>query len=107
MTDLPRNLHEGNAGAQPGDEPASLALSLTQQAVARLAKQLKIDLSDKNLLNIVIARAQNTLKAAGNQVSAHPARHMEPAKNPGIIPLYVQQALNTYREIDTLPSEPE
>jgi hypothetical protein len=109
MTERPPNLQDSEAGA-PSADSTSLALARTQRAVVRLAKHLKIDLSDENQRNSVIARAQNNLKAANSRALALPAWEkvaaLYPAK-PRITLLYVQEALNTYQEIDALTTNPE
>ncbi|HCI13153.1 MAG: hypothetical protein A2063_02770 [Gallionellales bacterium GWA2_60_142] len=107
MTDRPQKLHAGNAGAPPGADPASLALARTQWAAVQLAKHLKIDLSDENQRNAVIAR----LRAAGSHATETPVwakiAALYPVAKPKITPQYVQEALNAYRAIDTLTTNPD
>ncbi len=111
MTARPPKPYADDAGEAPGADATSLALARTQRAVVRLAKHLKIDLSDENQRNAVIARAQNNLaKAVDGNTRALPAWEriaaLYPVK-PRITPQYVQGALNTYREIDGLLTNPE
>lgn len=103
----PRNL---DPGAPPVTDATSLALAHTQRAVLRLAKHLKIDLSDENQRNAFIAQAQSNLKAAESRDSSLPTWERVAALypiTPSITSLYVQEALNTYQEIDGLLTNPE
>jgi hypothetical protein len=107
MTDRPEEPQAENAGASPEADPASLALARTQRVVAQLAKHLKIDLSDENQRNAVIAR----LKTAGSRASETPVwakiAALYPAVKPKITPQYIQEALNAYRAIDALATNPD
>ncbi|HEX5363282.1 MAG TPA: hypothetical protein VFW59_03355 [Gallionella sp.] len=99
MTDHSSEFHADNAKA-----------ARTLKAVVRLAKHLKIDLSDESLRNAFIAQAAIDLKAAKRRHLSLPAWERITALypiRPGITPRYTQIALNTYQEIDALPMSPE
>lgn len=108
MTSRQPNRPGGNMGAPPGTDPTLLALARTQRAVMRLAKHLKIDLSDDSYRNAVTA--QDAPKAADSSASTPPSWERPAAfhpASPSITPQYVQEALNTYHEIDDLLTNPE
>ncbi|OGT01026.1 MAG: hypothetical protein A3F73_12875 [Gallionellales bacterium RIFCSPLOWO2_12_FULL_59_22] len=107
MTGLPKKPHAGNVGAPPGADPASLALARTQWAAAQLAKHLKIDLSDENQRNAVIARFRTAGSRASETSLWAKIAALYPVAKPKITPQYVQEALNAYRAIDTLPTNPD
>lgn len=107
MTDHPQKFHAENAGAPPGADPASLALARTQLAVVQLAKQLKIDLNDENQRNAVITRLRTADSCASETPVWAKIAALYPVAKPKNTRQYVQEALNAYRAIDTLPTNPD